>query len=121
MADWRDELALWLAPFIERFGHKAAEAVMSHLVQRRADGDLFSPQECQNDFDAAGYRRDGQFQSILEKRCSYGSSPILTTTDCVGKEGRRNAMMASRVGCLMPNARGRAQRAGRPTERGNGA
>jgi SRSO17 transposase len=23
MADWRDELALWLAPFIERFGHKA--------------------------------------------------------------------------------------------------
>ena len=23
MADWRDELALWLTPFIERFGHKA--------------------------------------------------------------------------------------------------
>ena len=23
MADWRDELARWLAPFVERFGHKA--------------------------------------------------------------------------------------------------
>ena len=23
MADWRDELAGWLAPFVERFGHKA--------------------------------------------------------------------------------------------------
>jgi hypothetical protein len=23
MAEWRDELARWLAPFVERFGHKA--------------------------------------------------------------------------------------------------
>ena len=23
MADWRDELARWLGPFVERFGHKA--------------------------------------------------------------------------------------------------
>ena len=23
MADWRGELARWLAPFVERFGHKA--------------------------------------------------------------------------------------------------